>query len=73
MLLSFYVVNLSSTDWCGRACPYQAGVVTGDPSCSGAGEGGPPQLTGGDNDDLIHLVLPDHNQSLLEKQDRGKA
>ena len=45
--------------------------MTGDPSCRGAGEGGPPRLTGGTDDDLIHLVLPDHNQSNLLRSGIG--
>ena len=38
--LSFHAVDRSCTGRCGRACACRAGVVTGDPSCRGAGEGG---------------------------------
>ena len=57
--------------------------MTGDPSCMGAGEAchleekvipGPPQPAGGDDDDdLVLLILPDLDQLLLEKRDRGEG
>ena len=34
---------------------------------------GSPQPTGGDDDDLIHLILLDLHHRLLEKQDRGEG
>ena len=34
---------------------------------------GLPQLTGGDDDDLVYLILPNLHQRLLEKLDRGKG
>ena len=69
---------------CGRARPCWAGIMTGDPVCVGAGGESRTPSGGvdgtrissansywGDDNDLLHLIFPDLDQSLLKKRDRG--